>query len=157
MAERPTYKLRFLDPKKRFPAMPEQPAGRSYGVVWKLFGEDPHESCYVVEFVGKSHVSLLGYVCVSGEVYKVDRPVNEASLPDDPDMQLILDESDSNIGEIAVRGTDGTMYFPGASHRLSRRHHARTIRSRDVEFDAQPSLRRVHGLDVLALRGICRF
>ena len=110
MAERPTYKLRFLDPKKRFPAMPEQPAGRSYGVVWKLFGEDPHESCYVVEFVGKSHVSLLGYVSVSGEVYKVDRPVNEMSLPDDPDMQLILDESDSNIGEIAVRGTDGTMY-----------------------------------------------
>ena len=86
MAERPTYKLRFLDPKKRFPAMPEQPAGRSYGVVWKLFDEDPHESCYVVEFVGKSHVSLLGYVSVSGEVYKVDRPVNEESLPDDPDM-----------------------------------------------------------------------
>lgn len=109
MAERPTYKLRFLDPKKRFPAMPEQPAGRSYGVVWKLFGEDPHESCYVVEFVGKSHVSLLGYVSVSGEVYKVDRPVNEVSLPDDSDMQLILDESDSNIGEIAVRGADGTM------------------------------------------------
>ena len=109
MAERPTYKLRFLDPKKRFPAMPEQPAGRSYGVVWKLFGEDPHESCYVVEFVGKSHVSLLGYVSVSGEVYKVDRPVNEESLPDDPDMQLILDESDSSIGEIAVRGADGTM------------------------------------------------
>ncbi len=109
MAERPTYKLRFLDPKKRFPVMPEQPAGRAYGVVWKLFGEDPHESCYVVEFVGKSHVSLLGYVSVSGEVYKVDRPVNEVSLPDDPDMQLILDESDSNIGEIAVRGTDGTM------------------------------------------------
>lgn len=110
MAERPTYKLRFLDPKKRFPAMPEQPAGRSYGVVWKLFGDDQHESCYVVEFVGKSHVSLLGYVSVSGEVYKVDRPVNEVSLPDDPDMQLILDESDSNIGEIAVRGTDGTMH-----------------------------------------------
>lgn len=109
MAERPTYKLRFLDPKKRFPAMPEQPAGRSYGVVWKLFGEDPHESCYVVEFVGKSHVSLLGYVSVSGEVYKVDRPVNEESLPDDPDVQLILDESDSSIGEIAVRGADGTM------------------------------------------------
>lgn len=109
MAERPTYKLRFLDPKKRFPAIPEQPAGRSYGVVWKLFGEDPHESCYVVEFVGKSHVSLLGYVSVSGEVYKVDRPVNEESLPDDPDMQLILDESDSSIGEIAVRGADGTM------------------------------------------------
>lgn len=110
MAERPTYKLRFLDPNKRFPAMPEQPAGRSYGVVWKLFGEDPHESCYVVEFVGKSHVSLLGYVSVSGEVYKVDRPVNEISLPDDPDMKLILDKSDSNIGEIAVRGTDGTMH-----------------------------------------------
>ena len=111
MAERPTYKLRFLDPKKRFPAMPEQPAGRSYGVVWKLFGEDPHESCYVVEFVGKSHVSLLGYVSVSGEVYKAGRPVNEESLPDDPDMQLILDESDSSIGEIAVRGADGTMHF----------------------------------------------
>ena len=24
--------------------MPEQPAGRSYGVVWKLFGEDQLES-----------------------------------------------------------------------------------------------------------------
>lgn len=109
MAERPTYKLRFLDPKKRFPAMPEQPAGRSYGVVWKLFGEDQHESCYVVEFVGKSHVSLLGYVSVSGEVYKVDRPVSEAPLPNDPDMELVLDESDSSIGEIMVRGANGTM------------------------------------------------
>ena len=109
MAERPTYKLRFLDPKKRFPAMPEQPAGRSYGVVWKVFGEDPKESCYVVEFVGKSHISLLGYVSVSGEVYKVDRPVSEASLPDGPDMQLVLDESNPSIGEITVRGSDGTM------------------------------------------------
>lgn len=109
MAERPTYKLRFLDPKKRFPAMPEQPAGRSYGVVWKLFGDDPHESCYAVEFVGKSHVSLLGYVSVSGEVYKVDRPVNEVPLPEEPDMQLVLDESDSSVGEITVRGVEGTM------------------------------------------------
>lgn len=109
MAERPTYKLRFLDPKKRFPAMPEQPAGRSYGVVWKVFGEDPKESCYVVEFVGKSHISLLGYVSVSGEVYKVDRPVSEASLPDEPDMQLVLDESNPSIGEITVRDGDGTM------------------------------------------------
>ena len=109
MAERPTYRLRFLDPKKRFPAMPEQPAGRSYGVVWKLFGEDQHESCYVVEFVGKSHVSLLGYVSVSGEVYKVDRPVCEAPLPNDPDMELVLDESDSSIGEIMVREANGAM------------------------------------------------
>ena len=109
MAERPTYKLRFLDPKKRFPAMPEQPAGRSYGVVWKVFGEDPKESCYVVEFVGKSHISLLGYVSVSGEVYKVDRPVSEVSLPDGPDMQLVLEESNPSIGEITVRGSDGTM------------------------------------------------
>lgn len=109
MAERPTYKLRFLDPKKRFPAMPEQPAGRSYGVVWKVFGEDPKESCYVVEFVGKSHISLLGYVSVSGEVYKVDRPVSEVPLPDGPDMQLVLDESSPSIGEITVRDSDGTM------------------------------------------------
>ncbi len=109
MAERPTYKLRFLDPKKRFPAMPEQPAGRSYGVVWKVFGEDPKESCYVVEFVGKSHISLLGYVSVSGEVYKVDRPVSEVPLPDGPDMQLVLDESNPSIGEITVRDSDGTM------------------------------------------------
>ena len=109
MAERPTYKLRFLDPKKRFPSMPEQPAGRSYGVVWKVFGEDPKESCYVVEFVGKSHISLLGYVSVSGEVYKVDRPVSEVSLPDEPDMQLVLDESNPSVGEIAVRDSDGTM------------------------------------------------
>lgn len=109
MAERPTYKLRFLDPKKCFPAMPEQPAGRSYGVVWKLFGEDQHESCYVVEFVGKSHVSLLGYVSVSGEVYKADRPVSEAPLPNDPDMELVLDESDSSIGEIMVKEANGAM------------------------------------------------
>ena len=109
MAERPTYKLRFLDPKKRFPSMPEQPAGRSYGVVWKVFGEDPKESCYVVEFVGKTHISLLGYVSVSGKVYKVDRPVREVPLPEDPDMELVLHESDSSIGEIMVREANGAM------------------------------------------------
>lgn len=109
MAERPTYKLRFLDPKKRFPSMPEQPAGRSYGVVWKVFGEDPKESCYVVEFVGKSHISLLGYVNVSGEVYKVDGPVQKVPLPKNPDMKLVLDESDSSVGEILVRGANGAM------------------------------------------------
>lgn len=110
MAERPTYKLRFLDPKKRFPSMPEQPAGRSYGVVWKVFGEDPKESCYVVEFVGKTHISLLGYVSVSGKVYKVDRPVREVPLPEDPDMELVLHESDSSIGEIMVREANGAMH-----------------------------------------------
>lgn len=109
MAERPTYKLRFLDPKKRFPSMPEQPAGRSYGVVWKVFGDDPKESCYVVEFVGKSHISLLGYVSVSGEVYKVDGPVQKVPLPKSPDMKLVLDESDSSVGEILVRGANGAM------------------------------------------------
>lgn len=109
MAERPTYKLRFLDPKKRFPSMPEQPAGRSYGVVWKVFGEDPKESCYVVEFVGKSHISLLGYVSVSGEVYKVDGPVQKVPLPKNSDMKLVLDESDSSVGEILVRGANGAM------------------------------------------------
>lgn len=109
MAERPTYKLRFLDPKKRFPSMPEQPAGRSYGVVWKVFGEDPKESCYVVEFVGKSHISLLGYVSVSGEVYKIDGPVQKVPLPKNPDMKLVLDESDSSVGEILVRGANGAM------------------------------------------------
>lgn len=109
MAERPTYKFRFLDPKKRFPSMPEQPAGRSYGVVWKVFGEDPKESCYVVEFVGKSHISLLGYVSVSGEVYKVDGPVQKVPLPKNPDMKLVLDESDSSVGEILVRGANGAM------------------------------------------------
>lgn len=109
MAERPTYKLRFLDPKKRFPSMPEQPAGRSYGVVWKVFGEDPKESCYVVEFVGKSHISLLGYVSVSGEVYKVDGPVQKVPLPKSPEMKLVLDESDSSVGEILVRGANGAM------------------------------------------------
>lgn len=109
MAERPTYKLRFLDPKKRFPSMPEQPAGRSYGVVWKVFGDDPKESCYVVEFVGKSHISLLGYVSVSGEVYKVDGPVQKVPLPKNPDMKLVLDESDSSVGEIMVRGANGAM------------------------------------------------
>ena len=89
--------------------MPEQPAGRSYGVVWKVFGEDPKESCYVVEFVGKSHISLLGYVSVSGEVYKVDGPVQKVPLPKNPDMKLVLDESDSSVGEILVRGANGAM------------------------------------------------
>ena len=43
---------------------------------------------------------FLGYVSVSGEVYKVDRPVSEAPLPNDPDMELVLDESDSSIGRL---------------------------------------------------------
>ena len=82
-------------------------------LIWcglETLGEDQHESCYVVEFVGKSRVSLLGYVSVSGEVYKVDRPVSEAPLPNDPDMELVLDESDSSIGEIMVREANGAMH-----------------------------------------------
>lgn len=79
------------------------------GVVWKVFGEDPKESCYVVEFVGKSHISLLGYVSVSGEVYKVDGPVQKVPLPKSPEMKLVLDESDSSVGEILVRGANGAM------------------------------------------------
>ena len=40
----------------------------------------------------------------------MDRPVSEAPLPNDPDMELVLDESDSSIGEIMVREANGAMH-----------------------------------------------
>lgn len=110
MVERPTYKVGFLDLKKRFAAMPEQPAGRQYGVVWDMFGKDERESCYAVEFVGKTHIAILGYISVAGEAYKTCRPVRDEPLPESPDLELLLDDEAGDGGAICVRGADGKMH-----------------------------------------------
>lgn len=118
MAAPSTYKLGLLAHKKKFPRMPEQQDDAVYGIVWGLFGKDARESCYLVRFVEKSQVALLAYVNVAGEVFKTSEPVSTAKLPQEPDMQLILDESNSNNGMVTVKGADGILrmlcYFDGS-------------------------------------------
>ena len=118
MAAPSTYKLGLLAHKKKFPRMPEQHDDTVYGIVWGLFGKDARESCYLVRFVQKAQVELLAYVNVAGEVFKTAEPASSANLPQEPDMQLILDEGDSKNGMVTVKGEDGILrmlcYFDGS-------------------------------------------
>ena len=65
------YKLGLLAGKKRFAHMPEQLDDETYGTISGAFGKDAQEACYVVRFVGRSQVEILGYVNMSGEVYRL--------------------------------------------------------------------------------------
>ena len=118
MAASSTYKLGLLAHKKKFPRMPEQRDDAVYGIVWGLFGKDARESCYLVRFVQKAQVELLAYVNVAGEVFKTSEPASRANLPQEPDMQLILDESNDKNGMVTVKGSDGILrmlcYFDGS-------------------------------------------
>lgn len=107
MSDRKLYKLGLFSRKKRFPVFPEQADGKTYGMVWDLFGKDEHEACYVVEFAEKNAVALLAYVRTSGEVYEVVEPVAENAHPEQPAMQLVLDSSDPTMGEIVLIGPNG--------------------------------------------------
>lgn len=113
-----TYKLGLLAHKKKFPRMPEQHDDTVYGIVWGLFGKDARESCYLVRFVQKAQVELLAYVNVAGEVFKTSEPASTAQLPQEPDMQLILDEGNDKNGMVTVKGADGILrmlcYFDGS-------------------------------------------
>lgn len=109
MAVPSTYKLALLAHKKKFPRMPEQRDDSVYGIVWDVFGKDPRETCYLVRFVQKNEVELLAYVSVAGEVFRTQQPAAKASLPSEPDMQLILDESDDKNGMLTVCGADGVL------------------------------------------------
>ena len=82
------YKLGLLAGKKRFTHMPEQLDDETYGTNSGAFGNDAQEACYVVRFVGRSQVEILGYVNMSGEVYRTCAPVKDAALPDVPDLVI---------------------------------------------------------------------
>lgn len=103
------YKLGLLTGKKRFTRMPEQLDDETYGTVSGAFGKDAQEACYVVRFVGRSQVEILGYVNLSGEVYRTCAPVQEAALPDAPDL-VIRKSPDAKSGSISVADTHGRLH-----------------------------------------------
>lgn len=103
------YKLGLLTGKKRFTRMPEQLDGETYGTVSGAFGKDAQEACYVVRFVGRSQVEILGYVNLSGEVYRTCAPVQEVALPDAPDL-VIRKSPDAKSGSISVADTHGRLH-----------------------------------------------
>lgn len=100
------YKLGLLTGKKRFTHMPEQLDDETYGTISGAFGKDAQEACYVVRFVGRSQVEILGYVNMSGEVYRTCAPVKDAALPDAPDL-VIRKSPDAESGSISVLDEHG--------------------------------------------------
>lgn len=111
------YKLGLLAGKKRFTHMPEQLDDETYGTISGAFGKDAQEACYVVRFVGRSQVEILGYVNMSGEVYRTCAPVRDAALPDVPDL-VIRKSPDAESGSISVLDEHGHLrrisHFKGA-------------------------------------------
>ena len=111
------YKLGLLAGKKRFAHMPEQLDDETYGTISGAFGKDAQEACYVVRFVGRSQVEILGYVNMSGEVYRTCAPVKDAALPDVPDL-VIRKSPDAESGSISVLDEHGRLrcisHFKGA-------------------------------------------
>ena len=111
------YKLGLLAGKKRFTHMPEQLDDETYGTISGAFGKDAQEACYVVRFVGRSQVEILGYVNMSGEVYRTCAPVKDAALPDVPDL-VIRKSPDAESGSISVLDEHGRLrrisHFKGA-------------------------------------------
>ncbi len=153
MSSASVYKLGLLAHKKKFPRLPEQQDEGTYGVIWGVFGKDPRETCYVVRFVDKTEVKLLAYVNVAGEVYRTSEPVKDKALPDQPDMQLVLDTNNSKSGMVTVKGADGILrmrcYCDGSPEGAMReRSEAKTWNStRSMpygEFMASLFLRYVH-------------
>lgn len=102
------YKLGLLAGKKRFTHMPEQLDDETYGTISGAFGKDAQEACYVVRFVGRSQVEILGYVNMSGEVYRTCAPVKDAALPDVPDL-VIRKSPDAESGSISVLDEHGRL------------------------------------------------
>ena len=111
------YKLGLLAGKKRFTHMPEQLDDETYGTISGAFGKDAQEACYVVRFVGRSQVEILGYVNMSGEVYRTCAPVKDVALPDVPDL-VIRKSPDAESGSISVLDEHGRLrcisHFKGA-------------------------------------------
>ncbi len=112
------YKLGLLAGKKCFTHMPEQLDDETYGTISGAFGKDAQEACYVVRFVGRSQVEILGYVNMSGEVYRTCAPVKDAALPDVPDL-VIRKSSGAESGLISVLDEHGRLrrisHFKGAA------------------------------------------
>ena len=92
MASGTTIKLSILARRKRFPRLPGQPEGASFGILWDA-GPIPADGvCYVVEFVDRSSARILGYVATGGRVFRRGEAGARASDPDELALALVRDE-----------------------------------------------------------------
>lgn len=108
MATGTTIKLSILARRKRFPRLPGQPEGASFGILWDA-GPIPADGvCYVVEFVDRSSARILGYVATGGRVFRRGEPGARASDPDELALALVRDEG-AALGDVYVRRPGGRL------------------------------------------------
>ncbi len=103
-----TIRLSFLARRKRFPALPEQPEGTVFGIVWDACPIPDGGLCYIVEFVERSRAAILGYVTNDGRVYRADKPSESAPAADDIGMVLVRDKGD-RVGDVYVKSAGGQL------------------------------------------------
>lgn len=108
MATGTTIKLSILARRKRFPRLPGQPEGASFGILWDA-GPIPADGvCYVVEFVDRSSARILGYVATGGRVFRRGEAGARASDPDELALALVRDEG-AVLGDVYVRRPGGRL------------------------------------------------
>lgn len=101
-------KLPLRAKKKRLPVIAGQPRGTAFGIVWHAFALPPNGLCYIVQFVGRSRVAILGVVLSTGCVYPLTAPVRE--LPASASAALELSGSvRTEGGEVLARGASGEL------------------------------------------------
>lgn len=101
-------KLPLRARRKRLPTIAGQPRGTVFGIVWNAFALPPNGLCYVVQFVGRSRVAVLGVVLSTGCVYPVTAPVRE--LPESTAAALELSGSvRAEGGEVFARDASGSL------------------------------------------------
>lgn len=107
MSEASSIKLPIIGNRKRLPALPGQPQGASYGVIWGACPEPPDAMCYVVEFLKGSRARILAYISSDGFAYRVDGPVTEkpARVAD----LAIARKKDGRGGGIYIRSHHGEL------------------------------------------------
>lgn len=108
MAAGTTIKLSFLTRRRRLPAVPGQPVGSSFGIVWDITPVPPGGLCYIVEFLDRSQASVLGVITNNARVYRVDAPCSAELGLDDIELMLVRDR-DSQLGDVYARDARGKL------------------------------------------------
>lgn len=110
-----TIRLPLRARRKRLPIVAGQPRGTVFGIVWHAFAMPSNGLCYVVQFVGRSRVAVLGVVMSTGCVYPLASPAGELSASAAAALEL----------SGSVRAQDGDVFARGASGDLELVAHYR--------------------------------
>lgn len=108
MGTEKTIRLSLLARKKRLPVLPGQPAGTAYGIVWDACPIPEGGLCYIVRFVERLRVSIVGLVANNGRAYRASGPVEGAAKPEDVELILVRG-AEERVGEVYARDAQGQL------------------------------------------------